>query len=195
MADRTATTEFFGPRAEGWDARFPDDGPAYAAAVQALRLEPGGTALDAACGTGRALPVMVAAVGSTGRVVGVDLTPEMLAVAAAKGRGGGLVRADVTDLPLPTASVDAILAAGLLPHLDEVTVGLSELARVTRPGGRLALFHPISRAALAARHGRTPEPDDVRSPQIIAPLLERHGWRPELLDDGPDRYLVVAVRT
>ncbi|MFC8887518.1 methyltransferase domain-containing protein, partial [Streptomyces cinereoruber] len=74
--DPTRVREFFGARAADWDGRFPDDGPAYAAAVAELGLRPGGSVLDAGCGTGRALPPLRAAVGPSGTVVGVDLTPE-----------------------------------------------------------------------------------------------------------------------
>lgn len=193
--ERRATQEFFGPRAAGWDDRFPDDEPAYRAAIAELGVLRGGTALDAACGTGRAVPLLQEVVGPSGRVVALDLTSEMLVTAAAKGRGGGLVLGDARALPLRTGSVDSILAAGLLPHLLDAAGDLSELARVTRPGGTLGLFHPISRVALAARHGGVPAPEDVRTPAIISGLLRRTGWEPELLDDGPDRYLVVARRT
>jgi SAM-dependent methyltransferase len=188
--------EFFAPRAAGWENRFPDDEPAYAAAVAALGPVPGGTALDAACGTARALPFLRGAVGSAGRVVGVDLTPEMLDEATSRGRSsaGDLVLADVAHLPIRASSVDLVLGAGLLPHLADPLAGLEELARVTRPGGRLGLFHPIGRATLAARHGHTPDPEDIRSEVSIRDLLSRSGWQAELVYDGPSRYLVVAVR-
>jgi ubiquinone/menaquinone biosynthesis C-methylase UbiE len=140
-----ATRAFFGLRAAAWDSRFPDDGPAYADAVSELAPPAGGTALDAACGTGRALPALRDHIGSTGTVIAVDVTVEMLAEAARRGRGAvaAVLLGDVTRLPLATAVVDAIFAAGLLPHLPDPVAGLAELARVTRPGGRLALFHPI----------------------------------------------------
>jgi hypothetical protein len=69
------TRAFFAPRAATWEERFPDDDPAYAAAVAELGLRAGQTALDAGCGTGRALPHLRAAVGRGGKVLGVDLTP------------------------------------------------------------------------------------------------------------------------
>jgi SAM-dependent methyltransferase len=190
------TRAFFGPRAAGWEARFPDDGPAYRAAVAELGLGPGQTALDAGCGTGRALPLLRAAVGPAGVVLGLDLTPEMLATAAANGRAthAHLVMADAGRLPLPAASVDAVFAAGLLPHLPEPADGLRELARVTRPGGRLAVFHPVGRAALAARHGRVPSDDDLLAPPRLRPLLRRTGWAVGSVDDGPDRFLALATR-
>ena len=190
-ADIAKTREFFGPRAAGWEDRFPDDEPVYARAIADLAPPAGGAVLDVACGTGRALPLLRAAVGPSGVVVGLDLTPEMLAEAQRKGRKG-LVLGDARALPVRTGALDAVFAAGLLPHAP-VTV-LAELGRVCRPGGRLALFHPLSRQALAARHGHEPDPDDVRASPNIQRVLVEAGWTPDLLDDGPDRYLVTATR-
>ncbi|HEX8133624.1 MAG TPA: class I SAM-dependent methyltransferase, partial [Actinomycetes bacterium] len=138
------TRAFFAPRAACWEERFPDDDRAYAAAVADLGLRAGQTALDAGCGTGRALPHLRRAAGPGGTVLGVDLTPEMLATARRYGRHrhAWLVLADARHLPLDDGRVDAAFAAGLLPHLPDPDGGLTELARVTRPGGRLALFHP-----------------------------------------------------
>lgn len=194
--DLASTREFFATRAAGWEERFPHDGPAFAAAVAELRPRPGGVALDAACGTGRALPLLRQSVGAAGAVVGVDVTPEMLAEATRLGRRAvaALVLADVRRLPLADRSVDAVLAAGLLPHVNGPAGGLAELARVTRPGGRLALFHPIGRAALAARHRRQLDPRDVRADPAVRSLLDSAGWTAESVDDGENRYLVVAVR-
>jgi SAM-dependent methyltransferase len=188
--------EFFAARAAGWEERFPDDGPAYAAAVATLDLAEGASVIDAGCGTGRALPVLREAVGHGGVVVGVDLTPEMLGEAAKRGRRSvaALVLCDLNHLPLPAGRVDAVFGAGMLPHLGDPAGGLAELARVTRPGGVLALFHPISRAALAARHGHAIDPGDIRAEPAIRAVLHSAGWEATLVDDGPDRYLVRAVR-
>jgi SAM-dependent methyltransferase len=186
---------FFAPRAAGWDEKFPDDGPAFAAAVEALDPPAGGIALDAGCGTGRALPALRRAVGPAGTVIGLDITPEMLTEAGRRDRRSvaSLVLGDVCRLPLPDGCVDAILGAGLLPHLGQAPAGLAELARVTRPQGRLALFHPIGRVALAARHGGRPDPDDVRAERNIRKLLTEAGWRVEMVDDAADRYLVIGT--
>jgi ubiquinone/menaquinone biosynthesis C-methylase UbiE len=163
--DHTHVQEFFTARAADWDARFPDDGPAYATAVAELGLQEGDRVLDAGCGTGRALPALRAAVGPSGVVVGADLTPAMLraAVRAGRDRDGRLLLADVAALPLRSESLDAVFAAGLVAHLAHPAQDLRELARVVRPGGVLALFHPIGRAALAARQGRRITPRDLRA--------------------------------
>ncbi|MET0490635.1 MAG: methyltransferase domain-containing protein [Acidimicrobiales bacterium] len=190
------TRAFFAPRATSWEQQFPDDDPAYAAAVAELGLRPGQTALDAGCGTGRALPHLRATVGQTGHVLGFDLTPEMLATARRHGRHAHalLVLADARRLPLPAGSVDGGFAAGLLPHLPDPGQGLAELARVIALGGRLVLFHPSGRAALAARHGRRLREDDLLAPDPLRHRLQRTGWWLARYDDGPDRFLAVAER-
>jgi SAM-dependent methyltransferase len=164
--------------------------------VSELAPPEGGVALDAGCGTGRALPVLREAVGRSGLVVGIDVTRAMLAEANRMGRDrmATLVRADVDNLPLPAGVVDVILAAGLVPHCPYPAATLLELARVTRPGGRLAIFHPVGRALLAARHGRVATDDDVMAPTQLRPALEMAGFSVIEMDDGDDRYLALAVR-
>ncbi|MEV7028883.1 methyltransferase domain-containing protein [Streptomyces sp. NPDC093272] len=194
--DHTHVQEFFTARAAGWDSRFPDDGPAYAAAVAELGLRPGDRVLDAGCGTGRALPPLRTAVGPSGQVIGLDLTPAMLqaAVRAGRHRDGRLVLADVAALPVRSESLDAVFAAGLIAHLPQPGRNLRELARVVRPGGGLALFHPIGRAALAARQGRRITPDDLRAEGNLGPLLAGSGWRMTSYADEDARFLALAVR-
>ncbi|MFI8228330.1 class I SAM-dependent methyltransferase [Streptomyces sp. NPDC085900] len=194
--DHTHVQEFFGARAADWDSRFPDDGPAYASAVADLGLREGDRVLDAGCGTGRALTPLRGAVGATGVVVGADLTPAMLqaAVRAGRDRDGQLLLADVAALPLRSRSLDAVFAAGLIAHLPRPADDLRELARVVRPGGVLALFHPIGRAALAARQGRRITPDDLRAESNLRPLLAGSGWRMTSYVDEDARFLALAVR-
>jgi SAM-dependent methyltransferase len=187
---------FFATRAATWDAKFGDDLPAYARAVAGSGLVPGGVVLDAGCGTGRALPALRQAVGPAGTVLGLDLTPQMLAVAATRARTGyaTLVLGDARHLPLADASVDAVFAAGLLTHLPDSVAALGELARVTRPGGRLVLFHPCGRATLAARHGRTLRPDEPLAEASLRQSTMDTGWRLDAYDDAPERFYARATR-
>ncbi|GAA0689991.1 class I SAM-dependent methyltransferase [Kitasatospora atroaurantiaca] len=193
-AEPARTREFFAARAADWDTRFPDDGPRYAAAIAELGLRPGQFVLDAGCGTGRALPLLRAAVGPDGTVLGLDLTPEMLRQAAAHHSEAHLVTADVGRLPLRDGVLDAVFGAGLISHLPDPPANLRELARATRPGGLLALFHPIGRAALAARHGREITPDDLRAEPNLRPLLTAGGWELTSYVDTDDRFLALATR-
>jgi SAM-dependent methyltransferase len=194
--DIAATRAFFGPKAAGWEVRFPDDGPSYRQAVAELAAPVGGAVADVACGTGRALPELRAAVGARGTVLGIDVTPDMLAEAARRGRRAmaALVLADAMRLPLATGRLDAVFAAGLLPHLGDPIGGLTELARVCRREARLALFHPIGRGTLAHRHGHEPSADDIRAEPRIRAALAETGWRCDSVDDAAHRYLVLATR-
>jgi SAM-dependent methyltransferase len=97
---------------------------------------PAGVALDAACGTGRH-GAYLASLGH--RVIGVDATPEMLAVARAKIPEAELHEGDLGDLPLAADSVDLAVCAIAVGHLPELAPALTELARVLRPGGHLVL--------------------------------------------------------
>ena len=111
--------------------------------------------LDAACGTGRALPALRDAAGR-GVVIGIDVATEMIAAAARAGRGA-VPRPATT----PTCSrcrcvpscVDAVFKAGIVSHLPDAAAGLRSFARVTRMGGRLALFHPVGRRGAGAAAG------------------------------------------
>ncbi|MEU2744494.1 class I SAM-dependent methyltransferase, partial [Streptomyces sp. NPDC007095] len=144
----------------------------------------------------RALPPLRAAVGPSGVVVAADLTPAMLAAAVQAGRhrDGQLLLADVTALPLRTESLDAAFGAGLIAHLPNPAENLRELARVVRPGGTLALFHPIGRAALAARQGRRITPGDLRAEANLRPLLAASGWDMTSYVDEDTRFLALATR-
>jgi len=192
----TECRAFFAPRAATWDTKFGDDMPAYAAAVAESRIPAGAAAADIGCGTGRALPALRDAVGPSGTVFGVDITPQMLDAARAAGRSRDaiLLLADARRPPFADAALDAVFAAGLITHLPDPTTGLLELARITRAHGRLTLFHPSGRRALARRHGRTLRPDDPLSESRLAPLLARTGWCLDAYDDPEHRFLAIATR-
>jgi SAM-dependent methyltransferase len=196
-ARRRETRAFFALRAPGWDRRFGDDDlPGYAAAVAAAGFPPGGVVADVGCGTGRALPPLRSAVGAEGAVLAFDLTPEMLLAAAPRAADGGaaLVVADGDRLPLADATLDGVFAAGYLPHVPDAEAALRELARVTRPGGRLALFHPVTRTALATRQGRTLSPTDRMSERPLRAALTSSGWTPTSYEDTT-HFEALATRT
>jgi SAM-dependent methyltransferase len=192
----TETRAFFSCRAATWNTRFGDDMPAYAAAVARAGIRAGGVAIDVGCGTGRALPALRQAVGPDGAVIAADLTPEMLDQArpVSQAADAALVLADARRLPFADASADALFAAGLVNHLPDTEAGLRELARVTRPGGLLVLFHPSGRAALAARHGRTLTPDEPLADGPLRSSTAATGWRLTTYDDAADRFFALAVR-
>ena len=109
-------------------------------AVQALRLRPGDTVVEIACGTGLNFPMIEQAIGPEGRIIGVDLTDAMLAQAQHRTETNGwsnvcLVQADAAEFDFPTG-VDAILATyphALLPECGQV---IAHGAAALSAGGR-----------------------------------------------------------
>ncbi len=107
--------------------------------LAAAAVKPEGAAvLDLGTGTGD-LALELARQGAT-RVVGADFTPEMLAVAARKAGAGGIewVQADALRLPFLDASFDAVTNGFVLRNLADLQAAFAEMARVLKPGGRLA---------------------------------------------------------
>jgi SAM-dependent methyltransferase len=191
------TRAFFACRAATWDTKFGDDLPAFRAAVAEAGIRRGGVVVDVGCGTGRALAPLREAVGPAGAVIALDLTPEMLDAArpACVVARAALVLADARALPFADNAADALFAAGLVNHLPDTAAGLRELARVTRHGGLLVLFHPTGRAALAARHGRNVSHDEPLAEGPLRRFTAATGWELTAYNDAPHRFFAVATRT
>jgi demethylmenaquinone methyltransferase / 2-methoxy-6-polyprenyl-1,4-benzoquinol methylase len=100
----------------------------------------GGAALDIACGSGQLTRELRKHVGSGGRVVGLDFSDRMLAVARASHPAIEWVQGDATSLPFDDSSFDAATIAFGLRNLANPQMGLVEMARVVRPGGGLVVL-------------------------------------------------------
>ena len=98
-------------------------------------VQPGDDVLDACCGTG---DLALAAHEAGGKVVGVDFSERMLARARRKSSAIEWVRADALALPFADAAFDAATVGFGIRNLADLEAGLRELARVLKPGGRLA---------------------------------------------------------
>src|SRR4029453_11868535 len=99
--------------------------------------------LDVGCGPGFYVAELLEQVGRTGAVVGVDASPQTLALARRRTEGHDnvvLYQADATDLPVPDAAFDAALSVQVLEYVADVDAALAELGRALRPGGRLVIW-------------------------------------------------------
>jgi len=130
-----------------WSASYDDPGNPIVALEQPAvwgliePLVPGRT-LDAACGTGRHA-ARLAALGH--EVAGIDLTPEMLALARVRVPSASFVEADLHSIPSGDGVYDLVVCGLALAHLRSLSAAIGELSRVLAPGGRLiiSVLHPF----------------------------------------------------
>ena len=116
-----------------------------ARAIRSLQLTGRETLLDVCTGTAD-VALQARSTGAAGRVLGVDFAGAMLALglkkvlAAGEGRRITLVRGDAMRLPVPASRVDAVTVAFGIRNVQQPDVACVEMARVMRPGGRLAIL-------------------------------------------------------
>ena len=106
-------------------------------------IDEGAVVLDLGCGAGTDLLIAAQMVGPNGHVIGVDMTPSMLRVAAASAREMGLAdrvelhESLIEHLPLPAAEVDIVISNGVIDLVPDKDAVFDEIDRVLKPGGRL----------------------------------------------------------
>jgi ubiquinone/menaquinone biosynthesis C-methylase UbiE len=129
--------------AEGYDrisARL--FAPLRAGFLSFIQLKPGQLVLDVACGTGQLTTAAAAAIGPSGRVVGVDLSPGMLKIAMGRAVDRNLEyrEMDAASLDFPDDTFDAVISHLGLMLFAQPEVALREMARVCKKGGVVAVL-------------------------------------------------------
>lgn len=107
-----------------------------------LDLKQGESVLDVGCGPGFLLAEMADEVGSTGRIVGVDVSADMLALARSRCAAKKTIElreANALSLPFADQTFDAVVSTQVYEYVVEIATALKEAARVVRPGGRLLI--------------------------------------------------------
>jgi arsenite methyltransferase len=166
--------------------------------LEGLSLQSGEHVLDAGCGTGFLAQELAMIVGPTGRVVGVDNSQDMLELATQRCQGlpqVELKKGFVEELPEQADSFDAVTSVQVLLYVNDVPKALSEIHRVLKPGGRIALLdtdwrgtvlnssdEALTRRMLTAWDNAVPSPN---LPVHLAPLLRRQGFTATRVDAIP----------
>jgi SAM-dependent methyltransferase len=119
-------------------------------------IRPGERVVD--CGSGAGADALIAAhmVGPAGRVIGVDMTSEMLAKARANARDAGLANVEfrqglLESLPIEAGWADVVISNGVLNLVPDKAAALAEMYRVLRPDGRLQLADITLERPVSAR--------------------------------------------
>jgi SAM-dependent methyltransferase len=121
------------------DQRF---GPIVGHVLKRTELKPGQRVLDLGVGTGAVALSCAPRVAPDGHVIGVDISPEMLALARGRAARAGLANVSFAEgraeaMPVDSSSQDTVLASLSLMYVIDRAAAAREVARVLKPGGRL----------------------------------------------------------
>ena len=162
-------------------------------AVGGADLQPGETVLDLGSGGGLECFIAARLVGEGGRVIGVDMTSEMLDRSRAAAGRMGLANVEfreglIESLPVETAAVDVIISNCVINLSPNKPAVLAEMQRVLKPGGRLAISDVVSRDAV---------PDEFRRDMSLwsscaSGALSLMEWKQGLLELGFEDIRIAA---
>ncbi|MDQ3900430.1 MAG: methyltransferase domain-containing protein [Actinomycetota bacterium] len=146
---------------------------------QQLEVGEGQFVLDVGCGTGDDARDLSALVGPLGRTVGVDASTTMVQEARRRAAGFAVpvvfAIGDAQALPFAAASFDACRAERVLQHLRHPALAVTEMARVTRPGGRVVACEPDWQTLVIDHpdHALTQRILDFRAGTLQSPWIGR----------------------
>lgn len=129
--------------AAGYEASCHRIEPLRALAIERLALTAGETVIDVACGTGATTATLARAVGASGRVIGIELSPQMAAIAEQRLRVAGLAQARIEVAAVQQAQLAERADAFLFSFTHDVLQqpeAVASLVRMARPGARYALL-------------------------------------------------------
>jgi ubiquinone/menaquinone biosynthesis C-methylase UbiE len=186
---RPATLRFEGERAKALEAIYvtPDVVAQREEVLRALDPRPGERVLDLGVGPGLLAAAIAERVGVDGAVTGLDVSPDMLAIAGGRQLAHGaatpeLVEGSVTAVPLPDASIDAAVCTQVYEYVPDMPLALREAARVLRRGGRLVVLD-TDWDSIVWRSS-----DDARMARVLA------AWDAHLVHRGLPRELPELLR-
>jgi SAM-dependent methyltransferase len=142
--------------------------------LESIPLPPDPVILDAGCGTGRNLIEL----RELGEATGIDPAPE--AVELCRERGLSVTEAPANSIPLPGDSFDLAVMLDVLEHIEDEQEALTEIGRVTRPGGALLITVPAYEF-LWSSHDESHHHFRRYTRRRLLDSLRAGGWRAERL--------------
>jgi sirohydrochlorin ferrochelatase/SAM-dependent methyltransferase len=190
---------FFGGLAAQWKPRADASLAKLQSFIAQAGVGSGGRVLDVGCGNGVLLALLDDAVGPTGQVTALDISPQMLATARRRhpDRRIRFILGDAADVPEPPASYDAIFCSSVIPHFADVQATFRHLASLLRPFGALMICHDLGREQLAsvhARYGGAVGEDRLPPTEALIDMIRAAGLEPVGAEDGADRFWLLACK-
>jgi len=192
-------TDFFDSIADKWDTwhDLKDQGNKLGAILDEFGVNAGEHVLDIGCGTGNLTMALLPRIGTSGKIVAVDISSRMLARAKGKISDSCIMwhHGSAEKLPIDNGKIDRVLCFSIWPHFDNPEEIVKEFHRVLRPGGSLHIFHLISREQVNRIHSQANP--SVRNDTLVhatetANLLTRNGFIVCSTRDDEERYVITA---
>ena len=191
-------TGFFNSLAAGWEAAnySPEKRRRLEALMTILDLRPGMSVLDVGCGTGILQPFLRREIGMHGKLIGLDLSPAMLAAACRNFPDSLHLLADAAAIPLPDNYLDRVVCFSAFPHIDDKEAAAREFHRVLKPGGRAFVLHIDGRDKLNHMHDRheAVRGDHLPCPVGMRKIFGQAGFDETALDEGENHYHFTACK-
>ncbi|MFO0554076.1 MAG: methyltransferase domain-containing protein [Polyangiaceae bacterium] len=178
--------EFDDPARDAWQK--PDE------VVASMKLQPGMTVVDIGAGTGYFEKRLSLAVGATGKVLALDIEPDMIRFMQDRMTKEGLTNVEPRQCApdgtgLAAASVDRVLVVDTWHHLDHREAYAQHLASILKPGGAVVVVD------FTLESDKGPPKEHKLAPSVISGELASAGLSTSLVDETlPDQYIVVATK-
>ena len=194
-----AREKFFDEFSDSWDTKGPSPEPEVVLTfLRKLNINSKKTVLDVGTGTGFLIPHIFSF--HPARVIAMDLSAGMLSKLRGKYSSRfctnlEILHGDVHLLNLDNATVDIAVCNGVYPHFHDKPLALSQLHRVLKKGGTLAVNHFAGRQFINSIHGSSSHDlirQDLLDPvMILSKTIARHGFHvTEWRDDSTEYYLI-----
>lgn len=189
---------FFDSRAAKWDEKPTADQAHLERLLLPFVYELRGVrdVLDVGTGSGILVSILVG-LAPEAKVVGLDISGEIVAQARLKHPTVSFVQGDVHALPFAPCSFDFSLCCACFPHFEDRSKALEDIHQALRPGGWLLILHAASRATINGIHVTVggPVARDLLPPtKEMVTLLTRAGFEEIGIEEGEDRYLAWGRR-
>ena len=189
--EKKVIIDFFDRCAPWWDEEMIRNEDLIYTILDNGGIRAGMDVLDEACGTGVLFPDYLKR--GVASVTGIDISPEMAKIAAAKFPEVNVICGDVENVDFGR-QFDAIMVYNAFPHFPDPEKLIRVLAGSVKPGGRLSVAHGMSRAALIRHHERASKVSiDLLHEQELAALFAPY-FEVDVVISNDQMYQVSGIR-